>query len=86
MISRPSTLSQDTGPKLSWYQVATRRQVVARSLRVSLIVGTILVGINHGNVLLGGGAATDLVWKIPLTYMVPYAVSTYAAVDAILSQ
>ncbi|MBT8083850.1 MAG: nitrate/nitrite transporter NrtS [Woeseia sp.] len=70
----------------SWLKVATRYSVVVRSMRVSLIVGTILVGINHGDVLLGGGATTVAVWKIPLTYFVPYAVSTYAAVDAILSR
>ena len=79
-------LNQEADIGVSWFQVATRNRVVARSLRVSLIVGTILVGINHGNVLIGGGAEIDLVWKVPLTYLVPYAVSTYAAVDAILSQ
>ena len=78
--------NQETETNLSWWQVATRNQVIARSLKVSVIVGTILIGINHGDALVGGEAATDLAWKVPLTYLVPYAVSTYAAVDAILSQ
>lgn len=60
--------------------------VVKRSRKVSLIVGTILVAINQGDLLLGAfhGAvvAPELLWKVPLTYCVPYAVSTYAAVDA----
>ena len=70
----------------SWLQTATQHSVVARSIRVALIVGTILVAINHGDVLLGGGADAVLIWKIPLTYLVPYSVSTYAAVDAILTR
>ena len=76
--------SIDNNP--SWLKTATRHSVVVRSVRVSLVVGTILVAINHGDIFLNGGAATVPVWKIPLTYLVPYAVSTYAAVDAILSR
>ncbi|MGI9221309.1 MAG: nitrate/nitrite transporter NrtS [Woeseiaceae bacterium] len=79
-------MSQEIHKSESWLQVATRQPVVARSLKVSMIVGTILVGINHGDALLGAGLSNEMMWKVPLTYMVPYAVSTYAAVDAILSQ
>ena len=78
-------MAKETQTGQSWLQVATRQEVVARSLKVSMLVGTILVGINHGDVLLGAGLSSEMVWKVPLTYMVPYAVSTYAAVDAILS-
>ncbi len=70
----------------TWFGVALRPNVVKRSLKVSVLVGTILVAINQGNVLLGDLQSADLYWKIPLTYCVPYAVSTYAAVDAILSK
>lgn len=69
----------------SWARVAIRKSVVHRSAKVSLVVGTILIAINQGNLLIGGVISPDLLWKIPLTYCVPYAVSTYAAVDAILS-
>lgn len=69
----------------SWFNVAGRPEVVSRSLKVSFLVGTILIAINQGNLLLSGPLSPDLYWKIPLTYCVPYAVSTYAAVDAILS-
>jgi len=51
-----------------------------------MVVGTILIAINQGNVILAGTAPADLFWKVPLTYCVPFAVSTYAAVDAILSR
>jgi len=45
-----------------------------------MIVGTLLLIINQGDVMLGG-AAPDLV-KTILTYLVPYCVSTYASVSA----
>ncbi|EED32871.1 hypothetical protein NOR53_2207 [gamma proteobacterium NOR5-3] len=52
-----------------------------------MIVGTILIAINQGNLILSAVALPpDLYWKIPLTYCVPFCVSTYAAVDAILSR
>jgi hypothetical protein len=53
-----------------------------RSLIVALIVGTILNLINQGDGLLG---RAPIDWtRLILTYMVPYAVSTYGAVSALL--
>ncbi|NQV44736.1 MAG: nitrate/nitrite transporter NrtS [Rhodospirillales bacterium] len=63
-----------------WIQLATSRSIVRRSVFVSMIVGTLLLIINQGDVMLGG-AAPDLV-KTILTYLVPYCVSTYASVSA----
>ena len=70
----------------TWLEVATRKEIVSRSLRVALIVGTILVAINQGDALVTREFAPDLVWKIPLTYLVPFSVSTYASVGAIMSR
>ncbi|MEM7082994.1 MAG: nitrate/nitrite transporter NrtS [Pseudomonadota bacterium] len=50
-----------------------------------MLVGTILVAINQGDVFVTGALTSDLLWRIPLTYLVPYCVSTYASVDAIRS-
>ena len=51
-----------------------------RSARVALVVGTFLVILNQGDKLLGDAPITfDLWWKIPLTYCVPFGVSTYGA-------
>lgn len=68
-----------------WIRIALRRDVVIRGLKVGGIVGTILVAINQGNLLLAGILPVDALWKIPLTYCVPYFVSTYASVSAIRS-
>ena len=51
--------------------------MVIRAFKVAAVVGTLLVAINHGDVFVGGGEINWL--KIILTYLVPYAVATYAA-------
>lgn len=68
-----------------WIRIALRRDIVKRSLKVGLLVGTILTLINCGDALLFGVASPALLWKIPLTYCVPYCVSTYASVSAVMS-
>jgi len=55
-----------------------------RSLKVAAIVGTVLVAVNQGDAIAGGMLTGQLMWKIPMTYLVPYLVSTYASVSAIV--
>lgn len=50
---------------------------VRRALAVAAVVGTVLIAINHGDLILRGGAPP--VWKIVLTYFVPYAVSSWSS-------
>jgi len=66
-----------------WLQTACRQEVVRRSRRVALLVGTILVLINYTDVLLAGTLTLHDGVKMLLTYMVPYCVSTYASVSII---
>ena len=58
--------------------------VPRRSLYVALIVGTTLNLINQGDALYGAGRINWV--KVVLTYLVPYAVSTYGAVSYQLSR
>jgi len=69
-----------------WFRIARRRDVVARGLKVALLVGTALTAINQGDVILSGQIAGAVLWKVPLTFLVPYCVSTYAGVEAIRKQ
>ncbi len=69
----------------AWIKIAARRDVVLRGLRVGGIVGTILVAINQGDLIVAGTLPVGALWKIPVTYRVPYCVSTYASVSAIRS-
>jgi hypothetical protein len=54
---------------------------VRRSLTVALVVGTILNLINQGDALLGAG--TLVLWKLLLTYFVPFAVASYGSYAAL---
>lgn len=56
--------------------------LLRRSAVTALVVGTILVAINQGTVLLDGTASLSLVWKIPLTYCVPFCVATWGALTS----
>jgi hypothetical protein len=68
-----------------WLTIAFSRQIVLRGTKVAMIVGTILVAINQGDAILDGSLTAATAWKIPMTYIVPYVVSTYAAVSAIIA-
>ncbi len=63
--------------------LAKRRDVVVRALKTALLVGTILVVINHGDNLLQGEVSLVTALKMLLTFMVPYCVSTYASVSTL---
>jgi hypothetical protein len=65
-----------------WIRIAMRRDIVMRSLKVAAVVGTMLVAINQGDLLLAGQLNLAGAWKIALTYLVPYCVSTHASVAA----
>ena len=67
----------------SWWEIASQREVVKRSLKTSLIVGSLLAMINHGDALLALNMPLDRVIKMALTYIVPYLVSTSASIGAI---
>ncbi len=56
--------------------------VVSRSALIALIVGTVLTAINQGDVLFTGHVTVALLWKIPLTYAVPFVVATLGAMTA----
>lgn len=65
-----------------WHH-ATTGGIPVRSFIVAVAVGTILNLINQGDALVGAGSLNW--WKIVLTYLVPYFVSTYGAVSYRLS-
>lgn len=55
--------------------------VLKRSVSVAIIIGTLLNAINQGDVIIEGG--TPVIWKLALTYLVPFAVATYGAYAAL---
>ncbi len=57
----------------------TPRTLVTRAVITSALVGTTLLSINQGDVLLSGRFPPSLWWRIPMTYAVPFLVSLHAA-------
>lgn len=64
-----------------WIIAASQIDVVLRSFKVSLVVGSLLTLINHGDAIWLSAVDSGTVLKIVLTYCVPYGVSTYASVS-----
>lgn len=69
---------------LRFHEALRARSVVVRSLKVSAVVGTCLIAINQGDIVLAGEVPP--IWKLVLTYCVPYSVSSYAAASAKIEQ
>jgi hypothetical protein len=53
--------------------------MLRRSFFTALVVGTVLTTINQGNFIVQGTIPSSLVWKVPLTYCVPFCVTTWGA-------
>lgn len=66
--------------------LAMKPAVVRTAVRISIIVGTILVLINHGSAVASWSFSKQNLIQICLTYLVPYCVSTYSSVRAIQDQ
>jgi tetrahydromethanopterin S-methyltransferase subunit H len=70
---------------LHWFSLAVEIKTLKRSIKVAVIVGTILMLINHGDIILYGDIEVHHMLKIILTYLVPYLVSTYSSVESKLN-
>jgi hypothetical protein len=75
-------------PKLSRLAIAAEPNVARRALAYALAVGAILITINHGDAVLrllthGQPIPAARLWRMGLTVLVPYAVSTFSSVSAI---
>lgn len=67
-----------------WIRCATAPSVVRRALMYAVVVGAILIAINHGDAILGGEVAPGRLLRMGLTVLVPYCVSTFSSVGAML--
>jgi len=56
-----------------------RPSLLTRSFLTALVVGTLVTAINQGNIMLRGDFPGDLVWKVPLSYFLPFCVATWGA-------
>ncbi len=68
----------------TWFQIATSKDCTRRALGYAVVVGIILILINHVDALIRGDIDTVRVLKMGLTILVPYTVSTLSSVQALM--
>jgi hypothetical protein len=68
-----------------WLRLASDAAVVRRALRTAALVGSLLIAINHGSAILSGDVDGMRLFRMCLTVLVPYAVSTSSSVQALRS-
>ncbi len=76
-VAYPSTMRE-------WCALACRKSVVLRGLKFCLVVGMILIAINHGDAILAGELTRTNYLKMGLTVIVPYLVSVLSSVGALV--
>ncbi len=70
-------------PLAGWVRLACEPRVVRRALLYALVVGAVLIAINHGDALLRGELDPLRLFRMGLTVIVPYCVSTASSVQAL---
>ena len=73
----PSSFSQ-------WSELVSRRTVVMRGIKFAVVVGTVLIAINHGDAILAGELTSTHYVKMGLTVIVPYVVSVFSSCGALI--
>jgi len=66
-----------------WFRLACTRAVALRATKYAVVVGAILIAINHGDAILAGDLTRSRVLRMGLTVLVPYVVSALSSVGAI---
>ena len=58
------------------------KKILINSDKTAIFVGTILVFINHGDLIISGVLTRECVMKMVLTCIVPYSVASWTAMKA----
>ena len=67
---------------MSVWRLAFELRVVRRALGFAVVVGSVLIAINHGDAILAGDVSAGRWLKIGLTALVTYTVTTLTSVQA----
>ena len=68
------------------FKLALKASIVKRGIKYAVVVGTILVLINHSDRLVEGKITALQGLQIALTYAVPYIVSSLSSVQALIAK
>ena len=66
-----------------WFGFAVSGEVVRRAVAYAVVVGSVLIAINHDDALLRGDVGRFRLLQMALTVVVPYLVSTCSSVQAV---
>ncbi len=77
-ISDPSNAA-----RWGWLAAALDPSIIRRAIVYALLVGAILIAINHGDAIMAGDVTPIRLVKMGLTAIVPYLVSTCSSVGAL---
>lgn len=64
----------------AWSRLAAHPGTVRRALLTAIIVGSVLIAINHGSAIISGQVTRSRIIQMFLTVLVPYVVSTVSSV------
>jgi hypothetical protein len=56
-----------------------RKGIISRALLTSLVVGSVLLLINHGDTV--NAQEYPALWKVGLTYLVPFVVTIWGSLN-----
>ena len=65
-----------------WLKLAMTRSVIHRAIKFALVVGIILITINHGYAIIHQQVTSGRILQMCLTVLVPYTVSSLSSVAA----
>ena len=65
-----------------WIRLCFTKSVMLRATKYALVVGGVLIAINHGDAILRGDLDSGRLLRMGLTILVPYTVSTLSSVGA----
>ena len=82
----PAPHDRGRGRAATWLATAASPAVTRRALGYAVVVGAVLIAINHGDAVVTGEVDGARVIKMALTILVPYCVSTASSVGAILDR
>ena len=68
---------------MEWWRLAISQSIRTRATKVAIVVGIVLIVINHGDAIVRGEFSRGRIARIVLTVLVPYCVSTYSSVEAL---
>ncbi len=70
---------------MEWLNMSISRNVVRRSTWTAIVVGSLLIAINHGDAILHGQVTEARLFQMILTVFVPYVVATISSVSTMRS-